>query len=71
MIELTQRQVAEVQGAGFGEGSAAIGVALGIGSSTFGGSLGSIGVFAAFGAAPFAAGAMVILAFYAGYQMMQ
>ncbi|WP_337842529.1 hypothetical protein [Rheinheimera sp.] len=70
MIELNQQQLEEVQGGGFAEGGAAIGLALGIGSSTFGGSLGTIGVFAAFGAAPFAAGAMVLLAFYAGYQMM-
>ena len=71
MRDLDFEQTQNVQVAGFGEGGAAAGLALGIGGATFGSSFGTIGVVAAFGAAPIAAGAMVALAFYAGYQMLQ
>ncbi|WNO59772.1 hypothetical protein [Rheinheimera sp. MMS21-TC3] len=71
MQELTFEQVETLGGAGFMEGAGAAGLALGIGTTTFGGSFCTIGVIAAFGAAPLAAGAMVGLAFYAGYQMLQ
>ncbi|MBJ92692.1 MAG: hypothetical protein CL577_08880 [Alteromonadaceae bacterium] len=71
MNDLTFDQIDQVSGAGFMEGAGAAGLALGIGSAAFGSGWGAVGVGLAFAASPLAAGAMVGLAFYAGYQMLQ
>lgn len=68
--ELSQNELLIVQGGGVKESGAAAALATGIGASVWGGGMGAIGVGAAFAASPFAAAAMIGLAFYAGYQLM-
>lgn len=70
MRELTFDQVEEVSGGGAAQGLGAFGLALGIGSATFGANFGVVGVGLAFASAPLAVGAMVGLAFYAGFAML-
>lgn len=68
--ELSETEVETVNGGGFIDGAAAMATGLGIGTSVWGASaLGTIGVAAAFAAAPIAAAAMVGLAAYGGYAM--
>ena len=70
MRELTFEQVDVVSGGNLGEGLGAFGLALGIGSATFGAKFGVVGVGLAFASAPVAAGAMVGLAFFAGFRLL-
>ena len=70
MRELTIKETQMIDGGGKKLGLAAWGTSLAIGGATWGSSLGSIGVVAAFGAAPIAAAAMVGLALYGGYQLV-
>ncbi len=68
--ELTMNEIEQVNGGGPRgvKGAASFGLALGIGTVTFGAGWGSVGVGLAFASAPLAVGAMVALALYGGYQ---
>lgn len=67
MREMTMEEVTCVSGAGPANAKVAAGLAVGIGTITWGSSFGAMAVGAAFVSAPFAAIAVVGLIGYAGY----
>ena len=70
MRELTVSEIQDVSGAGPGEGFGAFGLALGLGSVTFGSKFGMMAVGVDFGTAPLTVIAVVGLSLYAGYASM-
>lgn len=71
MRELTMEELDVVSGGDLWDALPVWGTALGIGTVTYGSSWGAVAALTAFGVAPIAALAMVGLAFYGGYQVMQ
>lgn len=71
MRELTINELDEVSGAGWTETLGAWGTAAYIGSATYGSTWATIGALTAIGLSPVAATAMIGLAFYGGYQLIQ
>ena len=71
MRELTITELDEVSGAGWTETLAAWGTAAYLGSTTYGSSWGTKAVLSAVTGSAVVATAMVGLAFYGGYQILQ
>jgi len=71
MRELTMDELEEVSGAGWGDALAAFGTAAYIGNATYGASWATIGVLTAVTGSAVVATAMVGLAFFGGYQILQ
>lgn len=71
MHELTLEQVEQVSGGTMPESAAAFGLAVVIGNASFGSGFGLVGAGLAFASAPFAVGAMLGLAFYAGFRLFR
>lgn len=71
MRELTMDELDDVSGGGISETTLSWGTALAIGTATYGTSWGTVAALTAIGYAPVTALAMVGLAFYGGYQLLQ
>ena len=71
MRELTLTELDDVSGAGWTQALGAWGTAAYVGTSTFGTSWATVGALTAIGISPVSALAMVGLAFYGGYQLLQ
>lgn len=70
MKELTVSEIEEVSGGTLAESVEIFGYGVGLGAVAFGTKVGTIGVGAAFLAAPFVSMAMLGIAFYAGYKLL-
>jgi hypothetical protein len=71
MKELTVSEIQEVSGGDFAETAAIFSSGVGLGATAFGTKVGTIGVVAAFTAAPIVSVAMLGIAFYAGYRLVK
>jgi hypothetical protein len=71
MKELTVSEIQEVSGGDFAESTAIFSSGVGLGFTAFGTKVGTIGVVAAFTAAPIVSVAMLGIAFYAGYKLLK
>lgn len=70
MKELTVSEIQEVSGGTLADSAKIFGYGIGLGATVFGTKVGTIGVAAAFISAPLASMAMLGIAFYAGYKLL-
>jgi hypothetical protein len=70
MKELTVSEIQEVSGGDISDTAEIFSYGIGLGATMFGTKVGTIGVAAAFIAAPLASMAMLGIAFYAGYRLV-
>jgi len=71
MRELTMDELEEVSGASWSDAASAWGTGAVLGAATYGSTWATIGALTAIVGSPIVATAMIGLAFYGGYQVMQ